>query len=328
MSYDIFIDKFVHPFIIYVIAGTIFSYLLVQVMVRTGIAKDSRARVFAFTLPFLVPFIAYLVYRPYLLSRCEIHGHPLGSLNDWICKGSDALAVVLTPIFLLVVVMAFTKAALSIFAVRKIKNRYGYASTEDYPLVFALLARLCRKGNITMPRLIVTADKFARSFVMGSRSPVMVLSEGLLEALDEDELETVLAHELGHIARADSVLNWVIVFLRDLMFFNPLIYWVFRDLACEKENASDDIAVKLTDKPLAFAQALIKVWRISPRTGVNSIALDNFSPHPNLVGRGGLELRVRRLIDGEQIIPNASRMVYVMSLLVAGISIYLLYWAC
>ena len=64
------------------------------------------------------------------------------------------------------------------------------------------MENLCRKGNLDLPAVIVTRDSFARSFTMGYRKPVVVFSEGLIEALDDNELETVVAHELGHIERA------------------------------------------------------------------------------------------------------------------------------
>lgn len=329
MSYGLFIDRFIHPFIIYVLIGTFLSYLLALLISRTPWLKDSGSRAMIYSLPFIVPFAAYLLYKPFLIKRCIISGHPLGAVNDWLCFGVDVLAKILTPLFLLVALLAAAKAVLSILACRRMVRKYGYASPVEYPELFFVLESLCCKGNIKIPQIIVTKDRFARSFTVGRRSPVIVLSKELFDTLDDEELETVLAHELGHIVRADSALNWVTVFMRDLMFFTPVVFWIFQDLTLEKEKAADDFAVKLTGKPLAFAQALIKVWRLSPRTLFDTILLDNFMPYPGFVRREAiLECRVKRILNNEYEVLSKSLSVYAAGLLIAVLSIFVLYWAC
>lgn len=329
MSYGLFIDKFVHPFILYVLFGTVFSYLMALLAVRVFGLNSSGVKARVYGIPFAVPFIAYLLYRPYHLDICSVHGHPLGNINEWLCFGSEALAKVFTPLFALVAVGAVLKAGFSLFASRRIFRKNGFSSSADFPVLFSILERLCCHGGITMPGIIVTRDHFARSFTMGWRAPIIVLSAGLLEALDEDELETVIAHELGHIARADSLVTWLTVFLRDLMFFTPFIYWVFRKFSAEREMAADDIVIKLTGKPLAFAGALIKVWRMSPRGFLDTVLLDNFSPHPSIVGQAGiLEYRVKRIIDNRPIVSAGLLPEYVSVLVTMGLAVSFLYWVC
>lgn len=216
MSYQVFVDRFVHPFIIYVLIGIMISYLLGLLVVRVPVLRDSRSRAVIYSLPFVIPFIAYFLYRPFLLKSCTISSHPLGVINDWLCYGGNILATILTPLFVFVVAFAVAKACLSIFACHRIIRKCGFASPADYPGLFSILEGLCRKSGIKLPRIIVTKDRFARSFTTGRRAPVIIFSEGLLHELDEEELETVVAHELGHIVRADSMLNWITVFLRDL----------------------------------------------------------------------------------------------------------------
>lgn len=328
MTYDVFIDRFVHPFILYVVVGTLASYLIALLFLRFPIMKNSKSRAFIYSVIFLVPFIAYAVYRPFF-DRCVIAGHPLGSINDNLCTAGEALAKILTPLFLFVALLAVFKGGLSIYATRKIVRTYGYIQSSEYPDLFRTIERLCQKAGIGMPAIVVTQDKFARSFTMGYRNPVILLSQGVLEALDGDELETLLAHEIGHIIRGDSITTWVTVSLRDLMFFAPVVYWVFRDLSCEKEMASDDYAIHLTNKPMAFAEALIKVWRLSPRTLYDNLMLDNFMPHPNFVSYSGiLEHRVKRIINNEHLNSCSSWVGMLAVCLISVLAIFILYWIC
>lgn len=329
MSYNIIIDRFIHPFIIYVVAGTLISYLLALLMTRIPGLRDAKSRARLYAIPFIIPILAYLVFKPFWDYNCIIYKRPWGQISEWLCSGATAIATVLTPLFFLVTALALLKAGLSIIASRRIIIKYGYASPEEYPKLFGLLAKLCTQSGLEVPKIIVTEDSFARSFTMGRRFPVIVLSEGVLNALDDEELETVLAHELGHIVRADSVLNWVMVFLRDFMFFTPLSYWIFRDLSTEKEQAADDFAVQLTGKPYAFAQALIKVWRLSPRTLYNNIVFDNFMPHPSFINSSGIiEKRVQRILNKEHKTPS-NPLLSLAAVATSGVfSLFAVYWFC
>lgn len=328
MSYNVFIDSFIHPFILYVVVGTLASYLMALVFMRFPLMRNSKSRALIYSAIFLIPFIAYVIYRPFF-DRCTVAGHPLGSINDKLCQAGEALAQILTPLFLLVALLAVFKGALSIYATRKIVKRYGYAGPSEYPGLFRILEMLCQRAGMDLPKVIVTRDGFARSFTMGYRCPVIVLSQGVLEALDSDELETLLAHEMGHIARKDSIVTWVTVFLRDLMFFAPVVYWIFRDLSCEKEMASDDYAINLTGKPMAFAEALIKVWRLSPRTLFANLMLDNFMPHPNFITYSGiLEMRVKRILNNEHLNSYNSWVGILAVGMISAVSIFIIYWIC
>lgn len=329
MAYTIFVNRFIHPFIIYVIAGTLISYILALLLGKIPNFRDSRSRSMLLTIPFIIPIAAYLLYRPFQFYNCIILKRPMGIISSWLCSGAWGLSIILTPLFLFVAILALCKAGLSILGTRRIVKKYGFALPEDYPGVFKLLENLCSQINIQIPHLIVTKDAFARSFTMGRRNPVIVLSDGLIKALDAEELETVLAHELAHIVRSDALSNWVMVFLRDIMFFAPLSYWIFRDLSAEKEKASDDFAIQLTKKPYAFAQALIKVWRLSPRTLFSSIVFDNFMPHPNFVSSSGiLEGRVKRILDKEHNTVKLSLFPYSAVIIVIVVSLTMVYWLC
>ncbi len=302
MFNDYFIAEVAHPFILYVFFGTLFAYALAKLAVRYFKLQTAGARVYLMFLPLILPFLAYPAFRTLEANKCyftmDASHKTLNIINYWLCSAGSFLATVLTPLFLIALSIALLKCVISWYACRRIVAKYGFATPEEYPAVFELLAELVSRAGMQMPRLVITGDKFARSFTFGFRQPVIVLSEGLLTHLDEDETETVLAHELAHIIRADAVSNWLTVVLRDIMFFAPVIFWVFRELMQEKEKAADDITLRLTRKPMAFAQALIKVWRLSPRTFMDSLLLDNVMPNPHFVNNAGvLEHRVQRIIN-------------------------------
>jgi beta-lactamase regulating signal transducer with metallopeptidase domain len=134
---------------------------------------------------------------------------------------------------------------------------------------------------------------FARplALIYGFRQPTLLLSTWMIEHLDEKEVEAVLIHELVHIQRADYLINWVALMLRDAFFYLPPIRALYRQLQREKELACDDLVAHITQRPLALASALTKVWLFQAETRSTVLA-------QTLMAKGeDIEGRVERLLS-------------------------------
>lgn len=78
-----------------------------------------------------------------------------------------------------------------------------------------LVENLCIASGLRMPRLCQIDDPAANAFATG-RDPehaTLVVTRGLLEKLDRQELEGVVAHELSHIKNHDTRLQTIVVML-------------------------------------------------------------------------------------------------------------------
>ena len=113
-------------------------------------------------------------------------------------------------------------------------------------------------GKSARVRLVLTDRPLA--LTCGLRNPTILLSTWIVEHLDRRELEAVLAHELAHVARRDYLVGWLATMLRDAFFYLPTSWIAYRQLQQEKELACDDFTVSVTQRPLALASALAKVW--------------------------------------------------------------------
>jgi len=106
--------------------------------------------------------------------------------------------------FLLSVAMNFTayffsdKIALGIY-------RAQPATREQLPRVYQVVERLAAKEGLPMPKIYVLPTQSPNAFATG-RNPKhasVAVTHGILELLDDEELEGVLAHELGHVQNRD-----------------------------------------------------------------------------------------------------------------------------
>ena len=114
--------------------------------------------------------------------------------------------------------------------------------------------KLLRSARVTVPT------------VVGWLKPVILLPIAVLNRLPEDQLEMIIAHELGHIRRYDYLLNLLQVVIETLFFYHPAIRWMSRQVRQEREHCCDDLVIAQCDQPVLYARALanLEIMRNDP----------------------------------------------------------------
>jgi len=80
---------------------------------------------------------------------------------------------------------------------------------EQLPRLYDVMERLAAKANIPVPKLYVVPDAAPNAFATG-RNPnhaSVAVTEGLLELMNDEELEGVIAHELSHVRNYDILVS-------------------------------------------------------------------------------------------------------------------------
>ncbi len=80
---------------------------------------------------------------------------------------------------------------------------------EELPRVYQIVERLTAKANLPMPKIFVIPTNSPNAFATG-RNPEhasLAVTAGILDLLNDDELEGVLAHELGHVRNRDILIS-------------------------------------------------------------------------------------------------------------------------
>src|SRR6516165_4828755 len=92
---------------------------------------------------------------------------------------------------------------------------------NEAPRVYNLLENLCISRGITMPKLKVIEDDNLNAFATGmnEKQYAITVTSGLINALDDAEIESVLGHELTHIRNGDVRLLVVAVIIAGVISF-------------------------------------------------------------------------------------------------------------
>jgi heat shock protein HtpX len=176
---------------------------------------------------------------------------------------------------------------------------------EQAPQLYAVMERLCAKGNLPMPKLYVIPEEAPNAFATG-RSPKhasVAATEGLFKLMNDDELEGVIAHELSHVRNYDILITsvaamlagalsmlayiarWGLMFTgyggRDRSRGNPiatLLMIIVAPIAAlllqlgisrQREYAADAAGVKLVGHSYGLISALQKLGEYNKRIPMN-----------------------------------------------------------
>jgi heat shock protein HtpX len=176
------------------------------------------------------------------------------------------------------------------------------ATREQLPRAYATVERLTQKIGIPMPKLYVIPTDSPNAFATG-RNPKhasVAVTHGILNLLNDEELEGVLAHELGHVGNRDILISsiaatlagaitylshiarWGMIFggygSRDdrdrggglggllMLFLAPLAAMLIQlAVSRSREYQADATGAHYTGNPYALASALAKLDAYSRR---------------------------------------------------------------
>src|SRR5665811_2265937 len=101
--------------------------------------------------------------------------------------------------------------------------------TEE-PRLYNILENLCISRGITMPKLRIADDDALNAFATGlnEKQYSITVTRGLIEALNDQELEAVLGHELTHIRNGDVRMMVIAMVIAGVLgFFGELVFRIF-----------------------------------------------------------------------------------------------------
>jgi heat shock protein HtpX len=168
-------------------------------------------------------------------------------------------------------------------------------SESEAPGLYRMVGRLATRAGLPMPRVYVIPEAQPNAFATG-RNPqhsAVAVTQGLMQALNEDELEGVIAHELAHIKNRDILISSIaatiagaISFVAQMAFFfmprgndedapNPLVGLLMMIVAPiaamivqmaisrTREFGADKGGAEICGKPMALASALRRIEQIA-----------------------------------------------------------------
>ena len=105
-------------------------------------------------------------------------------------------------------------------------------SREQVPRLYEVMERLAAKANLPVPTLYLVPEAAPNAFATG-RNPhhaSVAVTEGLLQLMNDDELEGVIAHELSHVRNYDILISSIAATIAGaITYLARMGFWFGRD---------------------------------------------------------------------------------------------------
>lgn len=129
-------------------------------------------------------------------------------------------------------------------------------STPAGQSVLDVVRRLVEKRPTFCRVEVLMTQKLKTAAVCGILRPILFVPTAMVNGLSTRQLEAVIAHELAHIRRFDAVVDFVQMLVEAILFFNPAVWWMSRQLRQEREACCDAIGVQTTGDPGFYSETL------------------------------------------------------------------------
>lgn len=142
---------------------------------------------------------------------------------------------------------------------------------------------LAKQAGIAPPRLIIS-PWCSRPLTWGVVWPVVVLPRSLCRQENKSQLETILLHELGHIAQQDAQGNLLFCIALPLLYAHPLFWWLRRESQLAAELVADDWAAWQTGKE-TYVEELVALARCTGKSAIPLVGVTGLFSSPSLFYR-------------------------------------------
>lgn len=181
------------------------------------------------------------------------HAHPAGAAGSLV-----------SPVSIGILWVALAGGPLTLYLVRLNGFRHRLRDREPVtdPCAARTLAALAGRAAVDPPPRLTESHGLGSPVALGvgSRREICVPVRALNE-LDHGEFRALLAHEVAHHLRQDTLRLAVLNVLQAVFYFQPLVRLAVREVRLAAEELCDDWAARQTEDSLAMASCLTEVAR-------------------------------------------------------------------
>jgi beta-lactamase regulating signal transducer with metallopeptidase domain len=189
-----------------------------------------------------------------------LHELPLASSleepTNWLAMRTDRLLPWVDALWFLGVLFLALRSLGGWWHLEQVRRHAQRMIPHEIELAFL---RLCEQIEVGRKVALQASDEVICPMAMGIWRATVILPIGAVLSLPREELEAVIAHELGHIRRWDFLWNLLQTAIESLLFFHPAVWWISRTVRDRREICCDEIAVHTCSDAAIYARALLRL---------------------------------------------------------------------
>ncbi|WP_017437689.1 M56 family metallopeptidase [Saccharococcus caldoxylosilyticus] len=176
--------------------------------------------------------------------------------------GLSSVEYMLDALVFYTVFLSIWEIGKQLFAANKIDKRLAVYRHEQ------LTQEINRKYNEGNQDFTVISCSAPIAVTMGFLNPKIILSTGLFNLLDKNELEAVIYHELYHKKHRDPLKIFLLSLFASIMWYIPILKWFHQKYKIIREVLADHYAINRQGTPVDLGSALLKMLKTVNRANM------------------------------------------------------------
>ncbi len=150
------------------------------------------------------------------------------------------------------------------------KIRRGVEITDHF--IMEILAAAKSDLKIRRHVRLVESPEIQSPAIVGIVKPTLLLPADFQRKFENHELRFIFLHELAHLKRGDTAVQWIVAVLQSLHWFNPVVWLVLGRIRADREGATDALVLSHTGEEEKERYGLMLVKLLEHFSGRYSLA--------------------------------------------------------
>jgi len=176
--------------------------------------------------------------------------------NPWLVARAERVLPWVDSVWILGMLLLALRAMGGWWQLEQVRRRARTLVPEELKRSFN---RICDQVQVGRRVVLRVSSEVISPLAMGVWRATVILPVSTVLGLPMEELEAVLAHELGHIRRWDYLWNLLQTAVESVLFFHPSVWSLSRVVRERREICCDEIAVQSCAGATVYARALLRL---------------------------------------------------------------------
>ena len=177
------------------------------------------------------------------------------SITEWMSQYHSTVVI----IWAIGVCVLLSRIISGWWGINMIKKNLSYKIPKQITSSFERLKyELGINTNVTL----ALSDVISVPMIIGHLKPIVLIPVATLNHLSNEELESILIHELTHILQDDYLKNIIVMIAESLFFYHPVIWMLSSEIKEEREHICDEAVMNIYPNRVQYAKTLVKLEEV------------------------------------------------------------------
>jgi beta-lactamase regulating signal transducer with metallopeptidase domain len=176
--------------------------------------------------------------------------------NSWLVARAERVLPWVDSLWILGMLLLAMRAMGGWWQLEQVRRRARTLVPEELERSFK---RICDQLQVGQRVALRVSSEVISPLAMGVWRATVILPVSTVLGLPMEELEAVLAHEIGHVRRWDYLWNLLQTAIESVLFFHPSVWSLSRAVRERREICCDEIAVQSCAGATVYARALLRL---------------------------------------------------------------------